>query len=538
MNKDSLLALLPTAKNDTNKVFLYINIGQQYESNQPDSAKYFYLKARDLSNELDFTLGKIKFINNFTYVLDMQEMYDSSLQLNLESITLAQKLNNSKMLAGAYGNTGASLQRMERMDEAVQYYIKSLRYAEKANDKIYLSILNNNLSALYNTLGHYDKALAHADKAVQYARETNRPFNLGQALNNRGSILTNLKRPKEAIKQFEEAVTITQKIGDDFSYAAVLLGLGTLYLESGQYEKFRKCSEEGLRISKKLEDREGEAISLRGLGLYYLSLNDFSKSKQFASESFKVSSEAGNKTEIYKALQLLADNALAEHDVVKMRQYRTKADSVENLLQQESLSEKISEYSIKYETEKKDAELKLHKATIARKNALSYILFGSLVALTIIGILGFRNYSHQRKLQRQRISELEVEKQLLATEAVLKGEETERGRLAKDLHDGLGGMLSSIKYSFSTIKGNLVMTPENQLMFERSLNLLDGSIKEMRRVAHNMMPEALVNSGLNVALNNYCSEINHTGALALRYQAIGLEDIVIDQTTAIAIYRI
>ena len=127
---------------------------------------------------------------------------------------------------------------------------------------------------------------------------------------------------------------------------------------------------------------------------------------------------------------------------------------------------------------------------------------------------------------------------MTATEAVLKGEEQERSRLAKDLHDGLGGMLSGIKYSFQTMKGNLVMTPENHQAFERSMDMLDSSIKEMRRVAHNMMPEALVKFGLDTALKDFCNDINQTGALKVNYQSPGLQGAMIDQTTAITIYRI
>jgi two-component system, NarL family, sensor kinase len=120
----------------------------------------------------------------------------------------------------------------------------------------------------------------------------------------------------------------------------------------------------------------------------------------------------------------------------------------------------------------------------------------------------------------------------------VKGEEQERIRLAKDLHDGLGGMLSGIKYSFTTMKGNLIMTPENQQAFERSMDMLDSSIREMRRVAHNMMPEALVRFGLDTALNDFCNDINQSGALKINYQSIGMEGVSIDQTTAITLYRI
>jgi signal transduction histidine kinase len=88
------------------------------------------------------------------------------------------------------------------------------------------------------------------------------------------------------------------------------------------------------------------------------------------------------------------------------------------------------------------------------------------------------------------------------------------------------------------MKGSLIMTPDNALAFERSMDMLDSSIKEMRRVAHNMMPEALVKFGLDTALRDFCNDINQTGALKVNYQPIGLENAEIDQLTAITVYRI
>ena len=156
----------------------------------------------------------------------------------------------------------------------------------------------------------------------------------------------------------------------------------------------------------------------------------------------------------------------------------------------------------------------------------------------LITLLSYRTYRQKQKLQQHRIDELETQQQLLAAEAVMKGEEQERTRLAKDLHDGLGGMLSGIKYSFQTMKGNLIMTPDNQQAFERSMDMLDSSIKEMRRVAHNMMPEALVKFGLDTAMKDFCDDINRSGALRVVYQSLGMDQLQVEQTTAIAVYRI
>ena len=204
----------------------------------------------------------------------------------------------------------------------------------------------------------------------------------------------------------------------------------------------------------------------------------------------------------------------------------------------EQVIKSTTELEKKYESEKKDKQIILQKSQLQKRRILNYVLIGSAATLFIISLLSYRNYKQKQKLQQQRINELEKEKQLTATEAVLKGEEQERTRLAKDLHDGLGGMLSGIKYSFNTMKGNLIMTPDNAQAFERSMDMLDSSIKEMRRVAHNMMPEALVKFGLDTALKDFCNDINQSGALQVSYQSIGVENAVIEQTTAITIYRI
>jgi signal transduction histidine kinase len=158
------------------------------------------------------------------------------------------------------------------------------------------------------------------------------------------------------------------------------------------------------------------------------------------------------------------------------------------------------------------------------------------LALLAFGLLARRNYQHKQTLQRQRIAELEKEKQLNAAEAVLKGEEQERRRLAKDLHDGLGGMLSGIKFSLQHMQTEL--PSDAQPAIHRSLDMLDSSISEMRRVAHNMMPEVLMRFGLDKALQDYCHSIKEHGQLQLVYQSSGLGQMAKDTSIEITVYRI
>jgi signal transduction histidine kinase len=224
-----------------------------------------------------------------------------------------------------------------------------------------------------------------------------------------------------------------------------------------------------------------------------------------------------------------------------MQRYTLLNDSMSS----EKTINEITRMEGKYKLEQKDAEIDqlkkisiLQALSIKQKKWLNYFLAGSAVVLSMVILLVYANYKQKQKLQQQQIGELILEKKLTTTEAILKGEEKERSRIAKDLHDGLSGMLSGVKFSLQNMHSNLIMTPDNQQSFERSMDMLDNSIKEMRRVAQNMMPEALVQFGLDVALKDFASEINRTGMIKTVYESMGMEEIKIKQTMAITIYRI
>jgi len=155
----------------------------------------------------------------------------------------------------------------------------------------------------------------------------------------------------------------------------------------------------------------------------------------------------------------------------------------------------------------------------------------------LIGILGYRNFKTKQKLHKTQIIQLEKDKQLLAIDAMLKGQEEERSRLAKDLHDGLGGMLSGVKLSFVNMKENLIMDSESVTSFEKSILQLDNTIAELRKVAHNLMPEALVKFGLKNAVLDFCNSMQLSSKTKIIFEQLGTERLL-SSTADLYIYRI
>jgi signal transduction histidine kinase len=193
---------------------------------------------------------------------------------------------------------------------------------------------------------------------------------------------------------------------------------------------------------------------------------------------------------------------------------------------------KIAEVETKYDTEKKEQEIAV--LTSEKKNQIVLIILLMIIIDTGggAGYFIYRNQKQRQLLSFQRIKELEQEKKITATQSLLEGETTERARISRDLHDGLGGMLSVAKLKIATMKGNLTIPEENVTSLNSAIELLDTSIKELRRVAHNLMPESLMKYGLNAALADFCQSADK-----VEYHFFG-DNRRIDEKTEIATYRI
>jgi len=545
MNRDSLLRLVPQAKKDVNAVQLYIDIGQQYESNEPDSAKLFYKKAASLSRELNYPKGIIQYINNYTFVLNMQGLYDSSLLLNLQGVALSRATLDSTNLAKTLFNTGTSYRMLGEYEKAVEYYEEGKKIFQKFGNEIIEAQGDDILQVLHYQTHQYEKGIEFGERSVYLLRKLNNLSMLGSALNNLGLNYVSVDKLDKATSLFNEALAISKKIDDQNLEQSVYLNLGDICLVKGDYAGMKPYMEKALVLSKTLEIHESELIAIKGLSFYYQFKKDYNHSEALAREALALSYQFNLRIQRQKVLVHLSNLGYSKQDITMGEYYANQSTLLGDSILNENIQNATLELEKKYENEKKEnqisqltADKKVQQLSIRQKSILNYILIGSAVTVFIIFLLSYRTYKQKQKLQQQRISELETEKQLMATEAVLKGEEKERSRIAKDLHDGLGGMLSGIKYSFNTMKENLVMTPENHQAFERSMDMLDSSIKEMRRVAHNMMPESLVKFGLDTALQDFCNDIDKSGALQVRYQSIGLEGTPLEQTTAITVYRI
>ena len=536
--RDSMLKLLSAQKEDTSAVLLYLNIAGLYEDNEPATAIRYCKKAVELSIKINFASGTIKAMRSLGNVFTIQGNFDSTLYYYEKCLEMSKKSNDSLNIGISLFNIGAAYRQMADFQSAISYSLQAVKILESLGDKAVLAKMNNGLQLLYYYLPNYEMAIAYGEKAVQQARELKDNNLLLMSLSNLSMSYKDKQQLEKSKLVLMEALKLAKQAGDVYSESAILLNLGGVFLEQGDYNLLKDYAGRSLALHRQINSKDGECISLRALAISYLQERKYQLAKDYAQKAYDIADSNNYKLEKASCLKTLSNISFAMQNLKEGEMYFNKSDDLEEEIFKESYMKSAAEYEKKYDAEKKDKQIVLQKAQLQKRKILNYVLIGSAATLLLISLLSYRNYHQKQKLQQQRIGKLETQQQLTATEAVLKGEEQERTRLAKDLHDGLGGMLSGIKFSFNTMKGNLIMTPENAQAFERSMDKLDSSIQEMRRVAHNMMPEALVKFGLDTALKDFCNEITKSGALQVSYQSIGLEKVVIEQIASITIYRI
>lgn len=537
--KDSLLRLLPSAKEDTAKVMLLVKIADVYETNNQDSSEYYLEKSRQLSESLKFLRGIYKYNERSAVLSFTKGDYTRAMELSKKALEQARLLKDSSFVINMLNNISIVYGYLGDVEAQLNYCIQVKDAVEAVKDSSKIARVYHSLSNAYYNLKQYRRTIYYALLSVRMStvyKKKNAYIN--RVFATLAQTYERLNMNDSALYYYQKAIEESIVTNDKYAEGSIYGFLCDLYAARNQFPEMLVAADKFLVLSRELQSRQLLASSLYNMAYAHFVNDNNTKARENISEALVIAAEDTLRDELENGYRVLSYIAARDGDFKTSVWAMRKSDSIQEAIINEQVIQSTAELEKKYETEKKDKQIKLQEAQLQKRRIFVYILIGSIVILFIISLLVYRNYRQKQKLQRQRISELEKEKQLTSTEAVLRGEEQERSRLAKDLHDGLGGMMSGIKYSLQTMKKNLIMTPENQQAFERSMDMLDSSINEMRRVAHNMMPEALVKFGLDTALSDFCEDINHSGALQVSYQSIGMDKIEIDQTTAITIYRV
>lgn len=478
-----------------------------------------------------------------------QSLPDLADSLNKVSFAKNIKLNNRTEIAINYSQFGTVYQNKGDYVSAISFFNKSLDFADKISQLMLTKYNYRCLSKINSIQKNNEKALFYAKKSIE-GKANLEAREMGLGLISMADYYVDMNKIDSAEKYYGEAYKLFDKNKIEHSKAWVLSLWSIIYAEKNLTKTIEMMYEAQLIFDKIAPESVFSANNIGNMGEVYFMLakNDslirrikkvslpktktalLSESERYFQRALYYSKKSKNAYTYLYMSGNLADLQAYRGD------YKNAYENLQNKFKyNDSLfSQKNKNAIAKLESEKEVLQL---NAQNKQKSTLNKVLIGSTVGLLLLGLLSYRNFRNRQKLQQSKITELEKDKQLSAVDAMLKGQEDERNRIAKDLHDGLGGMLSGVKISFSNMKENLIMSAENVTVFEQSISQLDNTISELRKIAHNLMPEALVKFGLDDAVKDFCTSIMTATHINIIYESMG-EARGLDNTANTYIYRI
>ncbi len=538
---DSLLSVLKTAKKDTNKVLLLNELCAAYFAKDKEKTILYNAEALALAKELKFTNGLAKATNNLGILLQKNGDYDSSLVVQLEALELYKKINNAKGIAKTYGDICIVYWRRSEFVKALDMQLKALRLYEKLNDQKGIGYSYNMIGIIYKNLEKPDEALSYYLRSVDIRKETDER-GLASTYQNIGNVYKHKKKEDSAMYYYSRALALHKKFGNVSSEAMVTSSMGDLKFE---FKKFKEAKEYYLlclQIDKEVLDSNTLATTYINIGNAYSALRDFKTGEEYINKGLGILNNLGDKEGVMSAYEMLAFLFQEANEPKLALTYRIAYQEMKDSIMSIKEKEQIAELQTKYEVEKKDLELAKNKAEIEAKEKQNFIkniiIVSVVILLLLLAFIATIIYRKKQVEQKAALNEELARQKDIRSKAVIEAEEKERIRIAKDLHDGVGQLLSAAKLNLSSLESKLkIRNPEEEVALQNAIALVDDSVKEVRTVSHNMMPHTLLKLGLASAVKEFITKIQGMPNLKVNLEIVGMDNRL-EQEKETVLYRV
>lgn len=352
---------------------------------------------------------------------------------------------------------------------------------------------------------------------------------------NAAVVCDNLKKFDEQKQYLDKARHALDQIGESPLWPRYYAFQASYYANIGQASKAIADATKALELLQKYPERSNMYMALQAICAAEYSLKNYKKARDAALKEHQLAIEDHYTERIIISAANIAEYSSQLGDYKTAFLYMKKYNDIKDSVQQQENTQKINELEARLRTSQKEEkivrlELDNKRSSLQISNQrLTNILLGAACLLLLI-ILGW-GYLFVRNNKRAAAQK----EKLQIAETMLRAQETERERIARDLHDGLVGTLSGIKMNLGIIAGNQ-KDSEVRNSINRSADQLGSSIHELRNIAHNMMPEMLLRLGLEAALKDLCHSLESAG-ITVRHEFINLEQSIAVEKQVI-IYRI
>lgn len=387
--------------------------------------------------------------------------------------------------------------------ESSKLAFEVLRFADSVQDYRLETLAKLRIAAVYskstenfNDKVKRDKAKKYAWQAMNSARQLKDSFLIYRSYSLLSNVEDSFDESSRAIPYLDSSLVYLDSTTHFENYVMMLYNKSSIYLDRKDYTNGIPLSFQLLDLFRSLEDSAGIMDVYNNLGVFH----EFKKDYKKAVDYYKIVVEYSDRTNKFSNLYFASlglfycYNYLGDRE--KVIYYHELNNFASTKLQEQASSSSIIELETKYDTQKKEQQILLQKARLEKSKALQAKTNGLVIALvSFLLLISLLFYFRSRFLrQKRQLAEFEIERkskeidaviqrqETVAIEAQLKGELEERKRIAADLHDRVGGLLSTINIHLNAENEDLSQKENKKQIHD----LVKNSIEEVRTISHNL----------------------------------------------------
>ncbi|MCX8079934.1 MAG: tetratricopeptide repeat protein [Bacteroidia bacterium] len=268
IKKSDKISFAPTGNlHDTVIYNHYLQSGQNYQNNNPDTAIYFYTLAEKQAGKISGPEGEIRkaeAIRRKGWAYYLKSHFDMAMVCFNIAIRVIKK-----------------------------HIIHHDAKIRKRALIVYASCLNNR-GIIYIEKGQYTHALTDIFLSLKINEETENKIGIAKNLNNIGLVHYAQKNHQKALEYYMRALETNKVTGDKFGQANDMSNIGVVYMIQGKYQKALEYYFKALEINEEIRNKHGQSINLTNIGIVYQNLKDLDKAIEFYQKALKIDREINN----------------------------------------------------------------------------------------------------------------------------------------------------------------------------------------------------------------------------------------------------
>lgn len=527
---------------DTAKVLKLSDLCFAYRRTDADSALILGNAALRLAKKLRYLRGEAQACNDIAILHIDRSDFTTADSLLRRSLSLRTQLGDSSGMAAVHNKLGIIYQSRFMLEEALEEDLQALRIYERTGPPAHEAIVLNNIAILHFNLKRLPEALATHRRAAGIRALIGDSAGLAASHGNMANVELQLGDTAAAINHYNEAIAFFREKDQKPELAVQLNNLAGIHLVRGQLDKAAEEYGEALAIRAEVGERKAIASSLIGLGGTRLRQGRFEEARHMLLNALAMSRSVGARSEEMQALldlaRLYARMDRGDSTFFYHQYYAALKDSVFTA----DMSTRLAQAETKFETEKKERRILAQRAEIAElerqgehhKLWLVTAVGGSALVVVTALLL----FQMQRRGARARHDAALIAEREAGLRGVLEATEAERTRIARELHDGVGQQLTGLKFRLEEIAARTDGDEgSGGHAVSEALAIAGEAGREVRDIAHAMMPRALSDLGLGPATSDMLKRILPGAGISHEFDQFGLQERL-PKEVEVGVYRI